>query len=288
MDWVVDQLHSFIDYIGQVGGDLLSFTWSLLVAVAILVGINWLGGRTRSKLHKRFPKRVESNPAASALADNLFRIFIFIIGIVLALGVSGVPTSSLVTWIGVIVAALSISLQSIIQNLVAGFYLLIEQPFTIGDRITVRNQTGSVQSIAMRITVMRNSRHEMVMIPNYIVFTEAVQAKLGLAPECLTLNIQPIRTAPDLIEEEVFGILRGVIGNADPKPTLTIDSINSTGMTIILRMWLTDIDRQQNEVIAALHAVYPDATVRASDDGAPIPIVTVQSQIPPSVSTLGV
>lgn len=266
VDWIGNKAESFGRYVIDVGGQLLSITWGLLIAVAIIVGINWFGAWLWSKFHKRFIGKVDNNPAATALASNIFRVFVIVVGIVFALGISGVPTSSLVTWVGVIVAALSLSLQSIIQNLVSGFYLLIEQPFTVGDRITVQGQTGTVQRVALRVTVMRNARQEMVMIPNFIVFTEAVRAKLGVAPECLVLQVGPITTPPAEIESEMLPIVRDVIGNADPRPVFLLDAARKDGASVTLRMWLTDSGKQQNELLVALHEKYPDASIEVTED----------------------
>jgi small-conductance mechanosensitive channel len=266
VDWLTDKLHAIADYVVHLGTDIAMFTWSLILAIAIIIGINWIGSRLRNQFHKRYPKPVENNPAASALFDNLFRIFVVIIGVVIGLGVAGVPSSSLVTWIGVIVAALSLALQGIIQNLVSGLYLLVEQPFTVGDRITVQNQTGTVQRVALRVTVMRNARQEMVMIPNFIVFTESVRAKIGIAPECLVLQVAPISAPLETINDELMSIIVGVIGNADPKPTLTLDAMRPAGASVTVRIWLTDAGRQQNLLIAALHQQFPDASIEVTED----------------------
>ena len=266
MDAVSDKANVIFETLRNIGGDLLRLTWGVVVAVGIIVLVTWLGGRLRRRLRQIYPNRLEKNSAAIALVDNLFRIFVVIIGIVLALGIVGVPTSSLVTWVGVIVAALSLSLQSIIQNLVAGFYLLIEQPFAIGDRITVNTQTGTVQSVALRITVMRNARKEMVMVPNYVVFTEAVRAKIGLAPECLVVVVQPV-DIPAATPGDVFSpILSRLIGQVEFPPVYSVDSIRPEGVSVTIRMWLDDIDRQQNEILAAFHERFPDARIEVVED----------------------
>ncbi|HRA48928.1 MAG TPA: mechanosensitive ion channel family protein, partial [Thermomicrobiales bacterium] len=266
METIKDRGTSLLNYLVDMGTNLLAFTWGFVLAISIIVAFSWVGTRAKRWVHRKYLHRVERNQAASALIDNLFRVFVIILGVVVALGVVGVPTSSLVTWIGVIVAALSLSLQSVIQNLVSGFYLLIEQPFTVGDRITVQGQTGTVQRVAIRVTVMRNLRQEMVMVPNFIVFTEAVQAKLGLAPECLVINVSPIDLPIEEVVRELQMVLRGVIGNAEPNPIFNFDAMRPTGASVTIRMWLEDIGRQRNQVVTALHNRFPGASVMVVED----------------------
>ncbi len=146
------QLSDIAEY---TGGFLVSFV-QFILGVALFVGIiwvaSWIGGKARRWFMRRTKSRWVSNPNGAALVENLLRLGTFAAGLVLALGVVGASTDSLVTWIGVIVAALSLALQDIIKNLVAGFYLLIEQPFKTGDRLIIGEQDGYVETVALRVT----------------------------------------------------------------------------------------------------------------------------------------
>ena len=51
-------------------------------------------------------------------------------------------------------------------RLFAGFYLLFERPFRLGDKITVRDHRGTVVEIGLRTTSLRTDDDLQVMIPN--------------------------------------------------------------------------------------------------------------------------
>ena len=88
-------------------------------------------------------RRININVAS--LVGNLVQIAIVALGIINLLTAFGVDLASLVTVLGVAGLAISLSLQDLLRNVVAGIYVLLEQPFKIGDRISVKDVTGVVQ-----------------------------------------------------------------------------------------------------------------------------------------------
>jgi small-conductance mechanosensitive channel len=79
--------------------------------------------------------RVSLNMAT--LLGNLAQIAIVAVGIVLMLPSFGVDWTGLLTLLGAAGLAISLSMQDLLKNVVAGIYILLEQPFRIGDRISV-------------------------------------------------------------------------------------------------------------------------------------------------------
>lgn len=97
-----------------------------------------------------------------------------IVGVVAILGVWGLGIALPVTLIGGLTVALSFALQDILKNLVSGVYLLLERPFVIGDQITIAAYTGVVENIYIRVTALRTSDGERVLVPNGMLFSSAV------------------------------------------------------------------------------------------------------------------
>ena len=92
---------------------------------------------------------------------------IITIGILVALSV-GVSLN--LTSIAVIFTALSVGigfgLQYIAADIASGFILLFERPVRVGDRISIGNQEGDVQSINLRTTVLMTNDRVSVIVPN--------------------------------------------------------------------------------------------------------------------------
>ncbi len=70
---------------------------------------------------------------------------------------------------GIVFAAIALSLQSSLSDLIKGIFVNIERPFSINDWITVDDKTGYVENITWRSTRIRTFQNTEVIIPNEIV-----------------------------------------------------------------------------------------------------------------------
>jgi len=70
---------------------------------------------------------------------------------------------------GIVFAAIALSLQSSLSDLIKGIFVNIEKPFSINDWITVDGKTGYVENITWRSTRIRTFQNTEVIIPNEIV-----------------------------------------------------------------------------------------------------------------------
>lgn len=59
--------------------------------------------------------------------------------------------------------------QNLIKDLINGFFIVTEDQFVIGDMIQVNNETGRVEYLTLRRTVLRNLSGALVTIPNSLV-----------------------------------------------------------------------------------------------------------------------
>jgi small conductance mechanosensitive channel len=76
--------------------------------------------------------------------------------------------SSLLAGAGVVGLAIGLGAKSLIQDVIAGFFILLEDHFGVGDRIKVDDKyTGRVEHLDLRRTVLRNIQDGSVLtIPN--------------------------------------------------------------------------------------------------------------------------
>lgn len=62
--------------------------------------------------------------------------------------------------------ALGFGAQSLVKDLINGFFIVFEDQFVVGDLIQVNGETGRVEYISIRRTVLRNANGAVVTIPN--------------------------------------------------------------------------------------------------------------------------
>ena len=82
------------------------------------------------------------------------------------------------TSIAVVFTALSVGigfgLQYIASDIASGFILLFERPIRVGDRITIGEDEGDVQSINLRTTVVTTNDHIAIIVPNSKLVSQRV------------------------------------------------------------------------------------------------------------------
>jgi moderate conductance mechanosensitive channel len=78
-------------------------------------------------------------------------------------GISVVPVLVVLAVLGL---ALGIGARNLICDLIAGFYIILEDQYSIGDTIHVAETLGRVEQITLRRTVVRDSRGALVTLAN--------------------------------------------------------------------------------------------------------------------------
>lgn len=67
---------------------------------------------------------------------------------------------------GITAVVVGFAAKSTLANLVSGLTLAVYRPFRIGDLITLENETGTVEDITLRHTIVRTWENKRLVIPN--------------------------------------------------------------------------------------------------------------------------
>jgi small conductance mechanosensitive channel len=153
---------------------------SLLIAALVLL-LTLLIARTARAWTLGALGRSRADSSTRLLVGRVVFIAIVTIGALTALGLIGVPWTTVIALTSVLGLAASLALQDVLKNFVAGIYLLVERPFRIGEWIKVRDFVGAVETIDVRTTVLRTEDGGAVMVPNAILFAEIILNR-GITP----------------------------------------------------------------------------------------------------------
>ena len=144
-----------------------------------------------------------------ALAGNGVTVWSVIFCAAVILSIFGVPTTAVVTSLSLATAGIVLAFQDVLKNFIAGIYLLVERPFTIGDRVKVRDAEGSVEEVDIRTTALKTDAGVIILVPNNIIFTEIVTNRSASGIGHATLTLTNVTGAPD----EVSAKAREAISN---------------------------------------------------------------------------
>ncbi|MEJ7727767.1 MAG: mechanosensitive ion channel domain-containing protein [Polyangiaceae bacterium] len=91
------------------------------------------------------------------VTGSVARAIIWAVTLIVTLGNVGLDIAPLIAGAGVAGVAVGFGAQSIVKDFFAGFFILLEGQFEIGDQITVAGVSGTVERMTMRITVLRDT-----------------------------------------------------------------------------------------------------------------------------------
>lgn len=141
----------------------------------------------------------------SMIAFRLISIAVYLVAIVGVLSYMGVNTNGILTLISAFTVAIGLALQDVMRNLISGLFMLAEKPFTIGDRVMVRDRAGTVQGIDIRTTMLRTDDGALLMVPNQLMFTEILQNNTRY-----NMRVIRYRITTPLPPEKLMGILEEI------------------------------------------------------------------------------
>lgn len=152
-------------------------TMSPKAGAAILIFfVSWAAGFILNKIINRLKSKRSINRGIVTILGQSVQVIFITIGIISALGTMGVNVSAVVAGLGLGGFAMGFALKDILANMLAGVMLLLYNPFSENDHISVAGFDGTVISIDMRYTMIE-SNDRKILIPNSILFSNAVSVK---------------------------------------------------------------------------------------------------------------
>ncbi|MEJ2708589.1 MAG: mechanosensitive ion channel [Anaerolineales bacterium] len=141
--------------------------YSLLILIAawpLAALLRWLTIQLLSKIHTD----------VRIFVGQLVFFAVWIGALLAIFSVFQVEAATVTAIVGSVGLAISLSSQDLFKNFIAGIYLLVERPFSVGDVITVSGNTGTVLFIDLRTTVILTEQKQRVIIPNTLVMSQVV------------------------------------------------------------------------------------------------------------------
>lgn len=219
----------------------------LAVLVAMLL-FWWLahliGGRLVQRLLRRGHQ--EHNTEHASRAETLRRVFestagvaIITLGVLAALSQAGIDVTVLLGGAAVLGAAVAFGSQNLIKDYFAGFMILVENQYSVGNVINIGGTTGTVEDITLRMTSIRDLEGVVHFIPHNQV-TSVSNLTYGWSRVVLDINIASasdvdramaaiVETARELKSDERLG--PDILG--DPQ-MLGVDAISGAAVDVKL------------------------------------------------------
>ncbi|HSE18504.1 MAG TPA: mechanosensitive ion channel domain-containing protein [Pyrinomonadaceae bacterium] len=222
---------------GRITVSISSVILGTVVVLTTIVISRW----SSTLLDRRLANRRHIDPGLRYTICRLAKYAIVTVGIVIALKQAFALD---LTSIAVVFTALSVGigfgLQYIAADIASGFILLFERPIRIGDRVTIGEDEGDVQSINLRTTAVTTNDRIVIIVPNSkLVSQRVVNWSYGDPRARIAI---PIGVAYDadigLVTETLIEASKDVANVlADPKPRVQFLQFGDYSLDFRLLVW---------------------------------------------------
>ena len=111
-------------------------------------------------------KRNSRAATVTELLCGLLKYLAIIIAVIWGLSILGVNTASVLAGVGIISLILGFGAQSLIEDIITGFFIIFEGQYNIGDIIILDDFRGVVRSIGVRTTTIEDTGHNLKVVNN--------------------------------------------------------------------------------------------------------------------------
>jgi moderate conductance mechanosensitive channel len=101
----------------------------------------------------------------SQLLRSVGRVVVFAVAVLLTFNVF-IDIGPILAGAGILGLAVSFGAQSLVKDVISGFFILFENQFAIGDVIEVAGKSGVVEKMTLRVVVLRDAEGSMHVVPN--------------------------------------------------------------------------------------------------------------------------
>lgn len=159
--------HQAVDQLVSIG---IAFLYVLVVMAVARLTVRV----TRRIFWKRLAPKGTS-PEAATLINHAIGILVYFAAITLLLALWGASWATLLTAISISTLAIVLGFQDLLKSLLGGVFVILDQPYSLGDRISIAGIEGEVTDVGLRSTIVRSHEGHQISIPNSTVLTSPLQ-----------------------------------------------------------------------------------------------------------------
>lgn len=220
-----------------------------------------------SGMLRTYSARLQGASPTSSITENITRIVIYAIGILVILNNLGISITPILATLGVGGLAVALALQDTLSNLFSGFYITINRQVKIGDYIKLESgEEGYVVDINWRTTKIRMLPNNMVLVPN-AKLTQAIITNFCLPEKEMAVlvnlgvhydsDLKKVERVTCEVGKEVMKEVTGGVPTFDPFIRYHTFADFSINFTVILRAKeFVDQYMVKHEFVKRLHERY--------------------------------
>ena len=226
-----------------------TLTVTLVLALVVWEGVNFAVQRhlTRLQHQAQVARSARLRTLLPLLRSSLFITILVFTGLTV-LSQIGVDIGPLLAGAGIVGVAIGFGSQKLVQDLITGIFLLLENAMQVGDTVTVSGLSGVVEALSVRTIRLRDGDGSVHIIPfSAVTSVTNVNRGLGNAPISVTVAFQEDT-------DKVAALLKDIVAGMRADPLFSarmlsdlqlwgVDRVDGASATVVGQVVCTDAGR---------------------------------------------
>ena len=279
----MERLQDFLNYKISLG-ETLELTPKLIFITVFAFFVTWFVLR----LFKRIVYRTLSEDAKLKFSGifTFVNYFVYVVVVIITFDTLGIKVTALFAASAALLVGVGLALQTFIQDIISGIFIIADQSVNVGDIVEVDGQVGRVVNITLRTTRAVNRENKVLIIPNHKFLTSILfnWTENG----SLTRELIHVGVAYNSDMDKVTALLTGIAANhpkvlKNPPPKVLFNNFGDSSLELTL-VFTMNRSFEANAVKSDLRF---NILARFRKEGIEIPfpqrVVTMQA-LPPEAS----
>ena len=215
-------------------------------------------------MHKGFG-RTNKQITIIKLFISFLRWIIVIVALLLILSAWGVDTTTLLASAGILALIIGLGAQSLIADIIAGFFIVFEEEYQVGDIITIDGFRGTVSDIGIRVTKIIDAGGNIKIVNNSDIKSIINQtSELSVAKCIMSIDYDESVERVEVVFKKSIDKIRKNIPNIIEGPTYKgINQLNTSSVDLffIAKCKEEDVYQVQRDLNRELYLMFKDNNI---------------------------
>ena len=183
-----------------------------MIAALVVMLLTWVASSIVGKVSRRLLINAKLRGSLKLLISRISVIGVWIIGILIAVMIvfPALTPAEALGAMGIASVVIDFAFKNILENFLTGVLLLWRIPFENGDYTECEGILGKVEEVSIRMTEIRKTIDELVVLPNSFLFKSPVRILTNLDSRRITVGTgiaydEDVQKAVEVIAEAVNG-----------------------------------------------------------------------------------
>ena len=254
-----------IFFITDAKNPVINAIWKKIPALIIsfqIISVSALAIFLMNIILSKLFQKTNRQKTVMSLMRSMIKWVIIIITILLVLNAFGVDTSTLLASAGILALIIGLGAQSLIADIIAGFFIVFEEEYQVGDIITIDGFRGTVADIGIRVTKIIDAGGNIKIVNNSDIKSIINQtSELSVAKCVMSIDYdESVERVEVVFKKNLEKIKKNIPGIVEGPIYKGINQLNTSSVDLffIAKCKEEDVYQVQRDLNRELYLMFKD------------------------------